>query len=84
MSDEEQQHTWSQYRLLIMSKLDEIQSGQQEMKTQIDNILGDYSNLRVEVIREAVHSATMRGFWAAAIPAGIAVISMVINLLGKH
>lgn len=81
---EEETHSWSQYRMLIMSKLDEIQKGQNDMKDQIENILGDYSNLRVEVIREAVHSATMRGFWAAAVPAVIAVISMIINLAGKH
>lgn len=66
---------WQEYRLLILSKLDDIRIEQINMRADIQAI----SNQNVEARLEIAANAARRGFIAAAIPTAFSFIIMLIN-----
>lgn len=80
---EEERRSWDEHRMLILSKLEELQEGQSQMTNKVDEVIRDYATLRVEVVKEAAQRAATQALWAALIPCVISICAMLINIFMK-
>lgn len=71
---------WPEYRLLVLSKLDEIQSQQRETAAAILKLSDAQMTAKIDLVREATASATRRSLIAATIPMIISIIVMIFNI----
>lgn len=83
VTDRLTQGDWPEHRMLVMTKLDELGRGQNEILHKIEQMSSNYDIMRLEITRELTKevtaNATRRSFIASLIPMLLSLLALLAN-----